>query len=128
MTPFEISVGVGRTRDFTGTLFQADGVTGYVLAALRLTPEWQVAAQYDRLSTAYYGANVIAAPSLQYHRESAFAVSRWMTRAFVLKAEYHRVSGNRLAMPHPDALIAAVAANELRVITHLFQFGAQFTF
>jgi hypothetical protein len=105
---------------------QATG--GYVLAALRLTPEWQVAAHYDKLSTAYYRANVTAAPSLQYHRESAFAVSRWMTRAFVLKAEYHRVSGNRLAMPRPDALIAAVAANELRVITHLFQFGAQYSF
>jgi hypothetical protein len=101
---------------------------GYVLAAYRLTPDWQVAAQYDKLTTRYVNADVTAAPSLQLHREVAFAVSRWLSRAFVLKTEYHHVSGNRLAMPHPEDLAAVVAANGLRLTTHLVQFGAQFTY
>jgi hypothetical protein len=46
----------------------------------------------------------------------------------VLKAEYHHVSGNRFAMPHPEDLVAIVAAKELRVTTHLVRFGAQFAF
>lgn len=101
---------------------------GYVLAAYRFTPEWQVAAQFDDHVSRYLNTTVTAAPSLANHREGALAISRWLSRAFVLKAEYHRVSGNRLAMPHPENLVATIAANELRTITHLVQFGAQFTF
>ncbi len=101
---------------------------GYVLAAYRLTPEWQVAAQYDDLRDVVYGPTVANATSLGRHEESAVAVSRWFSRALVIKAEYHRVNGNRLALPHRDELAAIIAARELRVVTHLFQFGAQFTF
>jgi hypothetical protein len=101
---------------------------GYALAAYRVTPEWQVAAQYGNHTSRFAGASVSAAPSLQFHREGAFAVSRWMSRDFVLKAEYHRVSGNRLAMPNPEDLVAIIAAKDLRLTTHLVQFGAQFTF
>jgi hypothetical protein len=105
---------------------QATG--GYVLAAFRLTPEWQVASQYNVLRNKFFGANVSSAPSLQDHYEGAVAVSRWFSRSLVLKAEYHHVSGNRFAMPHPEDLVAIVAARQLRIVTHLFQFGAQFTF
>ena len=101
---------------------------GYVLAAYRLTPEWQVAAQYNQLRSRFSPATVTTAPSLQDHREGVFALSRWMTRGFVIKAEYHHVHGNRLAMPRPEDLAAIVAANALRVTTHVFQFGAQFAY
>jgi hypothetical protein len=101
---------------------------GYVLGAYRLSPEWQVAAQYDLLRNEFYGANTTRAPSLQDHREAAFALSRWMSRALVLKAEYHHVNGNRFSMPLPEDLEATVDAGELRGTTHLFKFGAQFTF
>jgi hypothetical protein len=101
---------------------------GYLLAAWRFTPEWQVAAQLNRLTDNFSNVDVSAAPSLQQHREVAFALSRWVSRAFVVKAEYHRVTGNRFAMPDPQELAATVAAKELRVTTHLVQFGAQFAF
>jgi hypothetical protein len=101
---------------------------GYVLAAYRLTPEWQVGAQYDNLSSQFVNANVAAAPSLQHHREGALVLSRWMTRAFVIKAEYHHVNGNRLAAPNQDELNALVAAKALHLTTHLVQFGAQIAF
>jgi hypothetical protein len=101
---------------------------GYALAAYRLSPEWQVAVQYDLLSNTFFGADTLTAPSLQHHREGALAVSRWFTRAFVIKAEYHQVSGNRFALPHPEDLVSTIAAGGLRTSTHLFQFGAQFSY
>jgi hypothetical protein len=101
---------------------------GYVLGAYRVSPEWQVAAQFDLLKNEFYGADPTSAPSLQDHREMAFGLSRWMSRAFVLKAEYHHVSGNRFAMPLPEDLAETIAAGELRLTTHLFKFGAQFSF
>jgi hypothetical protein len=101
---------------------------GYVLGAYRVTPEWQVAAQFDLLKNEFYGADPSRAPSLQDHREAAFALSRWMSRALVIKAEYHNVKGNRFAMPPPEDLEATVAAGRLRVTTHMFKFGAQFAF
>jgi hypothetical protein len=103
-------------------------IGGYVLAAYRLTPEWQVAAQYNQLRSQFSPAIVTTAPSLQEHRERVFALSRWMTRAFVIKAEYHHIRGNRLAMPRPEDLAGIIAANKLRLTTHLFQFGAQFAY
>lgn len=101
---------------------------GYVLGAYRLTPEWQVAMQHDRLTSRFPGADVTAAPSLQFHRGTAVAVSRWVSRSLAVKTEYHYVSGNRLAMPHPDQLPAVIAASALPGTTQLFQFGAQFAF
>jgi hypothetical protein len=101
---------------------------GYALAAYRLSPEWQVAVQYDVLFNSFFSADTLAAPSLQHHREGALVVSRWFSRAFVIKAEYHRVSGNRFALPDPENLVSTIAAGGLRTSTHLFQFGAQFSY
>jgi len=101
---------------------------GYVQAAFRFTPEWQLAAQYDYLKNTFFGVDPSRAPSLQYHREGALGLSYWVSRSFVIKGEYHRVNGNRFAMPHPEDLVAIVDARQLRTTTHLIQFGAQFSF
>jgi hypothetical protein len=103
-------------------------IGGYVQAAYRLTPRWQVAAQGDYLYNQFLGVDTTRAPSLQHHREGAVALSYWVSRAFVIKAEYHRVNGNRFAMPHPENLMAVLDAGQLHTTTHLFQFGAQFSF
>jgi Phosphate-selective porin O and P len=101
---------------------------GYIQVAYRLTPEWQVALQYDYLKNTFFGLDPAAAPSLQHHKEGAVAVSYWISRALVLKAEYHRVSGNRLALPDPGQLVIDLAAGLLRTTTNLVQFGGQFSF
>jgi hypothetical protein len=101
---------------------------GYVLVAYRLTPEWQVALQYDYLKNTFFELDPAAAPSLQHHKEGAVAVSYWISRALVLKAEYHRVSGNRLALPDPEEFVIDLAAGLLRTTTNLVQFGGQFSF
>jgi hypothetical protein len=101
---------------------------GYVQVAYRVTPEWQVALQYDNLKNTFHGVDPAAAPSLQHHKEGAVAVSYWISRALVLKAEYHRVSGNRFALPDPPQLVIDLAAGQLRTTTNLVQFGGQFSF
>jgi hypothetical protein len=101
---------------------------GYVQVAYRLTPEWQVALQYDNLKDTFEGVDPAAAPSLQHHKEGAVAVSYWISRALVLKAEYHRVSGNRFALPDPQEFVIDLAAGRLRTTTNLVQFGGQFSF
>jgi hypothetical protein len=101
---------------------------GYVQMAYRLTPAWQVAIQYDYVKNTFFGVDPAAAPSLQRHEEGAVAVSYWFSRALVLKAEYHRVSGNRFALPEPEQLVIDLAAGLLRTTTNLVQFGGQFSF
>jgi hypothetical protein len=100
----------------------------YIQAAYRLTSHWQVAGQYDYLKNVFVGVDPSAAPSLQYHKEGAFALNYWFSRSLVLKAEYHRVHGNRFALPDPDELADLVAAGELQTTTNLVQFGGQFSF
>jgi hypothetical protein len=101
---------------------------GYVQVAYRLTPEWQVALQYDQLKNTFHAVDPAAAPSLQHHKEGAVAVNYWISRALVVKAEFHRVSGNRFALPEPRELLADLAAGQLRTTTNLVQFGGQFSF
>ena len=101
---------------------------GYALVAYRPTPEWQVGAQYDALTNRFTGVNAAAAPSLESHRDAAVVLSRWFSRSLALKAEYHLVRGNRLALPDPAELTSTIAANELRTTTHLVQFGAQYAY
>jgi hypothetical protein len=56
------------------------------------------------------------------------ALSYWISRALVLKAEYHRVNGNRFALPDPQELVSDLAAGQLHTTTNLVQFGGQFSF
>lgn len=101
---------------------------GYVQIAYRLTHEWQVAMQYGYVRNTFFEVDTTAAPSLQRHKEGAVAVDYWISRALVLKAEYHRVSGNRFALPEPEQFVLDVAAGQLRTATNLVQFGGQFSF
>jgi hypothetical protein len=101
---------------------------GYVQVAYKVRPRWQVAAQGDYLTNRFFGVESTNTPSLQYHKEAALALDYWVSSALVIKAEYHRVNGNRFSMPHPENLLSVLSANELRTATHLFQFGGQFSF
>ena len=103
-------------------------IGGYVQVAYKLTPQWQLAGQLDRLTNRFFGVRADDTPSLQYHREAAVALDYWVSSAFVVKAEYHRANGNRFAMPHAEDLLATLGENQLRKTTHLVQFGGQFSF
>ncbi len=100
----------------------------YAEAAYRFDRRWQAAVQYDHLTTELPGADVSIAPSLLDHKEFAVGLNYWFHPEFVLKASYHRVDGNRFALPEPALLDAAVAEGTLTPKTNLFLFGAQLSF
>jgi hypothetical protein len=101
---------------------------GYVQVAYKLTPRWEIAGQGDYLTNRFFGVGHDSTPSLQRHKEAAVALDYWLSSGFVVKAEYHRVNGNRFSMPYPQDLLGVLSANALRTTTHLIQFGGQFSF
>lgn len=97
----------------------------YAEVAYKLTPHWQAGTRYD-WTEAEPEEELDEGESLLEHKDLAFAVNYWFTPAFVLKLEYHRVDGNRFAVP--EDIAAAVAGGGLKTKTKLIQFGAQFSF
>lgn len=100
----------------------------YVEAARRLGAHWQVAGQYNRLTTELPDVPQPVAPSLLDHREGVVGLNYWFHPSLVVKSSYHLIQGNRLAAPPADDLAAAVASGRLGERTRLFQVGAQFSF
>lgn len=100
----------------------------YVEAAYRLSPHWQVAAQYDHLTSAVFEAPDPAVPSLLDHEEFAVGLNYWFSPGFALKLDYHRVDGNRFAAPDLEEFAETVESGRLNTKTNLVQFGAQFSF
>jgi hypothetical protein len=101
---------------------------GYLEAARRLGPHWQVAGQWGRVRSELSAPEARSLPRLLEHDEWALGLNYWITPAFVFKASFHHVQGNRLAVPEADELLEAIAAGELRAKTKLVLVGAQFTF
>ncbi|MEO8452718.1 MAG: hypothetical protein ABI647_23195 [Gemmatimonadota bacterium] len=99
----------------------------YVEAAYFLVPSWQIAAQAGRLKDKIFEAQPLPA-DLDYHREIAIGLNRWLTTNMVFKASYHWVRGNRLAYPNPADLLAAFSTGQLQPRTRLFELGGQFSF
>jgi hypothetical protein len=100
----------------------------YLEAAYRLGAHWQVAAQYDHLTTAIFEAPNPPQPSLLDHEEVALGLNYWFSPGFVLKLDYHRVDGNRFANPDLADFVETIESGQLKHKTNLVQFGAQFSF
>jgi hypothetical protein len=100
----------------------------YVEVAYHIDPHWQIAGQYDRLTTALLPVPEPAAPSLLHHEEVALGLNYWWNPNFVFKLSFHHVDGNRFAGPDPQELAQAVASGTLQKKTNLVLFGAQFSF
>ena len=104
-------------------------VTGfYGELAYRFGPHWQVAGQYDHLTTHLDAAPTPPVPSLLRHEEVAAGLNYWWHVNFVFKLSYHHVSGNRFAGPVAEDLLNAVTSGTLKEKTNLVLFGTQFTF
>ena len=67
-------------------------------------------------------------PRLLEHDEWALGLNYWVTPAFVFKASFQHVQGNRLAAVEADELLEAIQEGELRAKTRLVLVGAQFSF
>jgi hypothetical protein len=104
-------------------------VDGYYFeAAYRIGRHWQVAAQYDHLTTEVFEAPNPDDPSLLDHKEWAVGLNYWFSPNFVLKLDYHYVDGNRFAAPDLADFVETIHAGALEPKTNLIQFGTQFSF
>jgi len=100
----------------------------YLEPAFRITQHWQVAGQFNRLTTALSGVTNPSEPSFLEHRETAIGLNYWLSPKLVFKTSFHRVNGNRFAGPSPESYAQLVAAGRLQHKTSLFMFGVNFSF
>jgi hypothetical protein len=102
---------------------------GYLEVSRFLTPHWQVAGRYDRLTTDLT-VNEESLPLVLFqHREVALGVNYWFSSSLVLKLSIHDVEGDAFALPdEAQDLREALAGGGLDPATRLLAFGAQFTF
>lgn len=96
-------------------------VAGYVEVAWTFLPRLQAAARYERARQEKEG--VPDDSPLLDHDEVAFGLAYWPSPNLVVKASYHRVEGNRFAVPALSADDGSVPSR-----TDLFVAGAQFSF
>lgn len=96
-------------------------LAGYVQAAYRVTPRWQLAARAERSRTDAVG---VASSPLLRHDEAALGVNCWVNPNLVFRVSYHHVRGARFAAPADET------ASPLDVVarTNLVVVGTQFSF
>jgi hypothetical protein len=117
------------TNDFGG--IDSDGY--YVEAAYKLTRHWQVAARLDWWDASLGGIDPSLLPpffdEILHHEDVAVGLNYWFSPDFVLRLDYHQVSGNRFAFPgDPERILQAVTSGQFEEDTSLVLFGAQFSF
>lgn len=101
----------------------------YLEVGYQLTPHWQVAGQYNHLTTNPFGLDPKQPyPSLLGHREAALGLNYWLSPNMVLKGSVHQVNGNRFAAPEPDQFAEVIPSGGLKTSTRLVQFGVNFSF
>jgi hypothetical protein len=93
--------------------------SAYVEGAFRVAGPWQITARWGGVRQ-HGGAPVD--PTFLSHRATGVGVNYWLDPRVVLKAEYHMVRGNRLALPDSDN------GGQIRHKTRAFQAGVQFSF
>jgi len=99
----------------------------YFEAARRFGGHWQGAVRYDWSDTTFpSAAEPLPATSLGRHEDAAVGLNYYLSSAFVMKASYHHVDGNRFA--RPEDLVGTLTTGELKPRTDLVVVGAQFSF
>ena len=110
--------------------YQANRV--YAEAAYRFTEHWQAAVRYEHNTVDDFPDQGFLTDfdSLREHKELVFGLNYWFTPRLAVKGSYHRVQGNRFAVPADDEKyrdgLWEGRFNEEE--TQLFLFGVQFSF
>ncbi|MBU0519531.1 hypothetical protein KKA00_05040 [bacterium] len=98
----------------------------YLEIAYKITDHWQAASRYDWADIDVEGMEEGESSSLLEHNDLGFGINYWFCPDFVLKLAYHRVDGNRFALPEDYS--NTIDNDELNTKTNLISFGAQFSF
>ncbi|NJL29672.1 MAG: hypothetical protein HC897_18160 [Thermoanaerobaculia bacterium] len=98
----------------------------YLELAYHLTEHWQLATRFDWAESHVEEVDLGTLPSLAEHRDLALGVNYWFSPNFVVKLAWHRVQGNRFALP--ENAVEAILGDALDDETQLVQLGGQFSF
>ena len=95
---------------------------GYLEAARRFGPHWQVAARWDRSSTRVeeLDLDALGAAALGHHRDLAAGLNYWVSSGLVLKLSHHWVEGERF--------LAGEDGARAEEGTGMWRFGVQFLY
>jgi hypothetical protein len=104
-------------------------VRGFAEAAWKVTPHWQVAADYD-WAEFNFGAIAMAGltkdKNLDRHKAAGLALNYWVNQGLVFKLNRYWVNGNILCKPADAAQV--VTQGKLKHDTDVWIFGMQFSF
>lgn len=102
----------------------------YIEAGYHVTEQWQVAARYEIMEFDTDEPGFLDYPeSFREHEEIAMGLNYWFNPNLVLKFSYHIIEGNRFATPEEiEDFLAGYLQGKFEETTHLFSFGAQFSF
>jgi hypothetical protein len=110
-----------------GELFRSEegdaetNLAGYAEVAWSFLPQLQIAARFEQSRSEKEG--LPSSSSLLEHTEEAIGLSYWPSPDLVFKASYHRIEGNRFALPELSEPDGSVDER-----TDLFLAGVQFAF
>ena len=119
-----------RSEYVGGTTPDDDRQGAYFEAARRLG-RWEVAGRYDWFKATLNDLDEDddeQGSSLLRHESFSVGLNYWFSPEFAIKANYHRIDGNRLAAPPVDQVEEIFEAGLLNSKTSAFQIGAQFSF
>ena len=96
-------------------------------AAYRITPHWQVAAEYDVVKIDFgEGLALSTDKDMLKHNAAGLALNYWVSPELVLKLNRYWVNGNALAKPENAA--QSLALGTLKPDTGVWILGMQFSF
>ena len=114
---------------FETETFGADG--SYLEIAYRWTPQWQMAVRYDLWEGDELDFEQLPPFADQFveNKDLGFALNYWVSPNLVVRAEFHRVEGNRFAFAdNPIDILEIFQSGVLEEETSLYVLAAQFSF
>jgi len=104
-------------------------IRGFGEAAFKITPHWQVAADYDWAEFKWGAITMVAVPKdpdLSKHHTAGLALNYWISPDLVFKLNRYWVKGNVFCKPESAA--QSLALGTLKHTTDVWIFGMQFAF
>ncbi|MDD5222979.1 MAG: hypothetical protein PHE84_03240 [bacterium] len=116
----------GRMRMINGEDINYD--TFYVEGAYKFLDHIQAAVRYD-VKLIDYKIQMPISNIPDENKDLGFGLNYWFNPNLVIKASYHYVKGNVMAVPSDMAeYLTAMLTGKFKDSTHLFVFGTQFSF
>ncbi|MDD5222977.1 MAG: hypothetical protein PHE84_03230 [bacterium] len=126
LDPVSVRAEYGHMRKLNGKDINYNSF--YVEGAYKFLEHIQVAVRYD-VKLVDFNIPELPVNVPDSNKDLGFGLNYWFNPNLVIKASYHLIKGNLMAMPSDQMeYITAVATGNFEDPTHLFVFGSQFSF